>query len=127
MSFQKLIVLTGLILSAPFCFSQPIVKIDNPVEKFEKTIPGPILNFTYSITNEGNQPLIIDTIKVACTCTKYIFSYEPIMPGKTTEIKVTFDTAHKYGYQDRTLEVYTNAGAPFKLRFKGVVDAKLPK
>lgn len=125
MSFRALLILTGLIFSTPFCFAQPDIKVDAPVQKFEKTLPGPVLNFNYNLTNNGNEPLIIDTIKIACTCTKFQFERKPIMPGETTQIKVTFDTAHKYGFQDRILEVYCNSPqSPIKLRFKGVVDAK---
>lgn len=93
--------------------------------KFPKTKAGEVLRFQYEFTNTGDQPLIITEIKVACSCTKFEFPKEPIAPGQKGIIKVTFDTKDKYGYQDRTLDIYSNVKKnPTKVRFKVVVDEK---
>ena len=118
--------LMSLIPVLTFC--QPEFKFKDKTQKFEKTKPGPLLSFDYSFTNKGNQPLIIKNIKVIpkCSCTKFEFTKEPILPGKQGLIHVTFDTNNKIGYQDRLLEVYSNVRAkPYKLRFRGAVDNKM--
>jgi len=108
--------------------AQPEIKFEDKTQKFEKVKAGEILSFDFFYVNTGDAPLIITHIKVACTCTQFEYPKEPLMPGEKAVIKVTFDTNKKYGYQDRTLEVYTNAKeAPIKIRFKGVVDNKPPK
>jgi hypothetical protein len=70
-----------------------------------------------------NAPLVITEAKVACPCTVVEYPKEPIAPGRKGNIHVTFDTKGKIGYQDRIIEIYSNAKKnPVKLRFK--VDVK---
>jgi hypothetical protein len=85
---------------------------------------GEQLSHSFEFTNTGNEPLIISGYKVACSCTKAIFSEAPILPGKKSEIKITFDTNGKYGFQDRIIKVYSNANkSSIKLRIKVFVEA----
>ncbi len=108
--------------------AQPEIKFDDTVKKFEKTKAGELLSFDYSFINMGNQPLIISEVKVTCGCTKPEYPAEPIKPNEKGNIHVTFDTKGKIGYQDRILEVISNAkNSPEKIRFKGVVDNKAEK
>ena len=95
--------------------------------KFPKTKEGEVLRFQFEFTNSGNAPLVISDIKptMVCPCTQVEYPQEPVMPGKSAMIKVSFDTKGKIGYQDRILEVYSNATkSPYKLRFKVNVDNK---
>ena len=93
--------------------------LDKTVFKFPDTKQGEQLSYTFKFVNSGTEPLIISDFKVACSCTKAIFSKEPILPNQQSEIKITFDTNGKYGYQDRVISVYSNATKnPIKLRIK---------
>lgn len=106
-------------------WGQPKIKIEQKTQKFSKTKAGELLKFEYNITNTGNMPLIISELKVACACTKFEFETSPILTNQKSTIYVTFDTKNKIGYQDRIIEVYSNAhSSPDKLRFKGMVDHK---
>lgn len=112
-------------MPAAFLFSQPEIKFEDKTKKFEKTKAGEILSFDYSFINAGDQPLIISEVKVTCGCTKPEFPAQPVKPGEKGNIHVNFDTKGKIGYQDRILEVISNAkNSPEKIRFKGVVDKK---
>jgi hypothetical protein len=87
---------------------------------------GEQLSHTFEFTNSGNEPLVISDYQVACSCTKAIFSKEPILPGQKSVIEITFDTKGKYGYQDRIIKIFSNAKkSPVKLRIKVFVDSKL--
>lgn len=113
------------LLPAFFLSAQPEIRFEEKTKKFEKTKAGEILNFDYSFTNTGDQPLIISEVKVTCGCTKPEFPAEPVNPSQKGNIKVSFDTKGKIGYQDRILEVVSNAkNSPEKIRFKGMVDNK---
>jgi hypothetical protein len=69
--------------------------------------------------------LIINNIKVSCTCTKFSYADETIKPGKSGYIHVTFDTNKKYNWQDRELMIMSNAkNNPETIRFKVMVDNK---
>jgi len=105
--------------------TEPKFKFESKSVKFEKVKAGEILSFDYIFENTGSHPLIITNIKVSCSCTKPLWPKEPIKPGKKDTIHVKFDTKGKIGWQDRILEVHSNAkDSPTKLRFKGMVDNK---
>ena len=93
--------------------------------KFPNTKEGVVLEHSYSFTNKGNAPLIISDYKVECSCTKVILPKEPILPGKSGVIKVTFDSEGKAFYQDRLIYLSTNTKRKTeKLRFKVYIDPK---
>lgn len=91
----------------------------NPIHTFEDTKEGELLSHVFTITNAGDAPLIISDYKVACPCTKVELPTNPILPGKTFNIKVTFDTKGKTYLQDRAILLQTNTKKKEeKLRFK---------
>ena len=46
----------------------------------------------FSFTNTGNEPLVIKSAKGSCGCTVPTYPQEPIMPGETKTIDVSYDT-----------------------------------
>ncbi len=93
--------------------------IDKSVHKFPNTKQGELLTHDYLITNTGDTPLIISDYKVGCTCTKAVLPTEPIQPGDTFALTVSFDTKDKYYFQDRTILLVTNTKKKMhKIRFK---------
>jgi hypothetical protein len=126
--FLRIFVGAFFLLIGLVSLGQPMLKFEDKVQKFPKTIEGEQLTFDYHFTNSGNAPLIINEIKVSCSCTKFDFPKEPISAGTRGVIHVTFDTAHKIGYQDRTLVICSNAkSSEYSIRFKGMVDNKSNK
>lgn len=104
-------------------FAQAKIKFEEKSFKFPKTKEGEQLKHDYIFINEGNQPLIISDIKVACTCTTFEFPKKPIMPNQKGVISVKFDTHNKYAWQNRTLEIYSNAiNNPEVIRFKVMIE-----
>lgn len=93
--------------------------IDKSVHKFPKTEEGALLEHNYTITNTGTVPLIISDYQVSCSCTKAYLPTKPILPGETFPLRVTFDTAGKYDFQDRIVNFKANTkkGKDF-VRFK---------
>lgn len=77
----------------------------------------------YEFTNTGDAPLSIVTVtNGGCGCTKPSYPLEPIAPGKTGVIKITFDPRGRAGEFNRTVKVKTNAAkSREKLTFSGVV------
>jgi len=114
------------------CIAQELstsnLKVHQRTIKQHKVKAGEILSFNYSIENIGTSPLVINNIKVNCSCTKPKWPKEPIMPMATDTIRVTVDTKSMIGWQDRTLMIYSNSiNSPEKLRFKVMVDNKTDK
>ena len=105
-----------------FAQSKAIFSFDKTVIKFAKAEGGDILNFSYPFKNTGSEPLIIDNIKVACSGTKPSWPTYPIMPGQTDSITVEFNTKTVWGWQEKELRIYSNAGEPYtSIYFKGNV------
>lgn len=113
-------------INAALGFSQEAVFfLNESTFKFPKTNEGAVLEHTFVFTNSGNTPLIISSFSVACTCTKVEFSKEPVSPGKTGMVKITFDTNGKYYLQDREILLTVNTKKKIqKLRFKVFVIPK---
>ena len=80
--------------------------------------------YEFKFTNTGKQPLIITNARGSCGCTVPTYSKEPIPPGATGAIKVSYDTKRVGGFT-KTVTVESNAQTPTKiLTIKGNVESK---
>jgi hypothetical protein len=76
---------------------------------------------TFEFTNTGEAPLIISQVKSSCGCTIPKKPKDPIMPGKTGEIEVKYDT-NRVNPIRKTITVLSNADTPtVALKIKGLV------
>ena len=77
----------------------------------------------FTFTNTGNEPLIIQKPKTSCGCTASSWPQEPILPGKSESIKVTYKTTTKVGTFNKSVTVTSNAvtNSTVVLRIKGVI------
>lgn len=89
--------------------------------KFNDCEAGVLLEHDYEFTNTGDEPLLITSYKVACSCTKIDFPKEPILPGKQGVIHLAFDTHGKYGFQSRKIFIQSNSKKKTVLQFKVTV------
>ena len=78
----------------------------------------------FEFTNTGNAPLIISKVTSSCGCTIPKKPEEPILPGKTGEIEVKYDT-NRVNPIRKTITVISNADTPtIALKIKGeVIDS----
>ncbi|BAV95000.1 hypothetical protein JBKA6_0987 [Ichthyobacterium seriolicida] len=78
----------------------------------------------FNFTNKGSSPLIISDVKSSCGCTVPTPSKEPVMPGKSGKIEVSYDT-HRIGVFNKHLTVISNSQDRDKifLNIKGEVLA----
>ncbi|GAA4812352.1 DUF1573 domain-containing protein [Litoribaculum gwangyangense] len=77
----------------------------------------------FEFTNTGNEPLIVSKVTSSCGCTVPNWSKDPILPGKTGQIEVKYDTNRVMPIR-KTITVISNADKPtVALKIKGeVVD-----
>jgi len=47
---------------------------------------------TFKVTNRGSQPLLLTNCSGSCGCTVPTCPREPILPGKSAEIQIKYDT-----------------------------------
>lgn len=116
---MRCLTIAFLILNSAFCIGQKAeFSVDKGTFTFPKTKEGPVISHDFVITNTGDAPLIISDYKVSCPCTKATLP-DPIPPGKSAIIHVTFETKGKYYEQDRSVILSTNTKkGTEKVRFK---------
>ncbi len=68
-----------------------IIKFDTLSHAFGKVKKDNPVTFEFKFLNPGKKPLIIEDATAECGCTKPEYPQQPIMPGKTGKIKVTYD------------------------------------
>ncbi|MBC3757356.1 DUF1573 domain-containing protein [Hyunsoonleella sp. SJ7] len=75
----------------------------------------------FEFTNTGDAPLIISKVTSSCGCTIPKKPEDPIMPGKTGQIEVKYDT-NRVNPIRKTITVMSNAETPtVALKIKGLV------
>lgn len=80
----------------------------------------------FKFTNVGKSPLIISDCRGSCGCTVPQCPKEPILPGKSGEIKVHYDI-NRVGPFTKTVTVNSNAKSPNEtLKITGTVNDTNP-
>ena len=67
-----------------------------------------IVEYEFSFTNNGKTPLIINSAIGSCGCTVPSYPHDPLEPGKSGVMKVTFNSAGKSGHQEKSVTIHTN-------------------
>ena len=75
-----------------------------------KESAGPA-SHVFTVMNNGELPLVISRVVASCGCTTPEWTKEPIAPGKTGQIKVTYNPAGRPGKFVKTISVYSNGKA----------------
>ena len=71
-----------------------------------------VLSSALAIAQE--KAAIISNVAATCGCTVPSWPKEPVAPGKTAEIKVSFNSAGKMGKQNSVVRIYSNATEPIE-------------
>lgn len=78
--------------------------------------------YEFKFTNAGKEPLIITNAQGSCGCTVPTWPHEPVKPGESSKIKVSYDTKRP-GPFTKTVTITANAkNSPKVLTIKGVVE-----
>lgn len=102
----------------------PEITIDKDVHDYGKIEKGADGVCYFTITNSGNEPLVITKAKGSCGCTVPNWPKEAIAPGKSAKMSVKYDTK-RVGKINKSVTISSNASnAPTKVvRIKGEISA----
>lgn len=123
-------IFAGLFLAGSFALaSAQTISFDKTVLDYGNVAAGTDGHRYFTVKNTGDKPLIISRVQASCGCTTPEWSQDPIMPGKTSQLKVGYDTKI-VGPFTKIIEVYSNDSENSRstITIKGVVDpAGAPK
>jgi hypothetical protein len=100
------------------------INFDKDVHDYGTIKQGANGVYEFKFKNSGKEPLIISMARGSCGCTVPEWPKEPIKPGETASIKVSYDTK-RVGPINKTVTITSNAkNEPTKvLTIKGNVEA----
>ena len=102
------------------------IEIDKTVHNFGDILldSGPV-SCSFTLTNKGSKPAVIYNVTSSCGCTNVNWTKEPLMPGKTGKISVTYSNDEGAYPFDKSLTVYlSDVKKPVILKVRGVSVAK---
>lgn len=86
----------------------PVLTFESETYDFGNLPSGAKVDHYFAFTNTGKSPLVIKDAKGSCGCTVPVFPKEPIAPGATDSIKITYDAGSQKGKQQKTVTLTTN-------------------
>ena len=80
-------------------------------------------SYEFVFVNTGNEPLILTQPKSSCGCTVPEWPRQPILPGESNVIKVTYKNTDRPGNFNKYVTVFSNAlvNKEVKLHIKGTI------
>ncbi len=72
-------------------------------------------NYNFNFTNTGKVPLVISSVNASCGCTTPEWSKDPVLPGKSGFIKVSYNPLNRPGSFTKTVLVVANIPAGSKM------------
>ena len=80
------------------------------------------VSHTFVIDNTGDGPLVLTRVIASCGCTTPEWTKEPVAPGKSGDVKITYNPAGRPGAFVKTISIYSNGKkGSYILTIKGKV------
>lgn len=111
---KKILFIAIMIIS---CLTTVMAQTKQASIKFDKTTISfgtfsekePVQKCTFTFTNTGEAPLIINQAVASCGCAVPTYTKTPVKPGEKGEIQVTYNGTGKFpGNFKKTITVRTN-------------------
>jgi hypothetical protein len=79
---------------------------------FGNITEGEIATHVFTFTNTGDEPLILTNARGSCGCTVPNWPKDPILPGETASITVSFNSKMKRGKRNQKVTLTANTNPP---------------
>ncbi|MDE0536120.1 DUF1573 domain-containing protein [Tenacibaculum sp. L6] len=86
----------------------PEISFDKQEFDFGTVKEGEVVETTFVVTNTGKSDLVITHAQASCGCTVPEWTKDPIAPGETGDIKVSFNTSGRTNKQSKSVTLTTN-------------------
>lgn len=115
------LLLTLFIASASFAQSVPDITFKTTTHSFGKIKQNVPATYIFSFTNTGLKPAVIEFANAECGCTTPVYSKDPILKGKTSTIKVTYNAANPGTFKKNVNVKFVSTQLPITLTIDGEV------
>lgn len=85
-----------------------ILTVDRMEHDFGKIPDTAPVETSFVITNDGDEPLLITNAQGSCGCTVPEYPKDPIPPGESRDMKVSFNPTGKEGVNNKTVTITAN-------------------
>lgn len=104
------------------------IEFEETTHDFGNIKEGAKVEHVFKFKNTGNVPLIVTAVQPSCGCTAPEWTKEPVAPGGTGTVSLTFDSSGKPGAQNKSATVKANIeGGQTMISFKGNVEGAANK
>lgn len=84
-------ILAGIILTA-FAGGEPQINLETTNFDFGDVVNGDVLERDLAVNNEGNEPIIAQSVSTTCGCTTATLEPMTIPSGGSANLHITFDS-----------------------------------
>lgn len=123
---KKLLFTSFLISVFTIAFSQPKLEFDETTHNFgaiEETTG--LAKTTFTFTNAGDKPVLVENARASCGCTTPVWSKEPVPPGQKGTIEVAYNPKNRPGAFNKSITIYSNAEPKItQLMIRGTVNPR---
>ncbi len=99
----------------------PVVSFDKLKHNFGKIKQGTPQSITFTLKNISGKSLLIEQATAQCGCTTPEYSKAPVLKGKSSPIKVTYNAANAGPFTKTVTVKFANIPEPTVLTIEGEV------
>lgn len=105
-----MIFLAALLINIVAMAQEPVMTFDKTTHDFGKIneADGRVTT-VFEFKNEGMTPLVLTNVRASCGCTTPKWTREPVEPGTTGQITVTYNPNGRPGRFQKTITITSNA------------------
>ena len=86
----------------------PVLEFEQDTHDFGKITEGEKIQYAFKFKNVGTGDLLIRSANGSCGCTVPEWPHEPVHPGESGVINITFNSSGKHGMQHKTVTLISN-------------------
>jgi hypothetical protein len=86
----------------------PRIRVEPEAFDFGKALPAKTLRKEFTLSNFGDEALVIENVSTTCGCTAALASDTKLAPGSSTVLRVTLETRSYTGKLERQVLVRSN-------------------
>ena len=106
---KKTLILIICISAASFAqLMGPKLLVQPTEHDFGQIAQGDIVTHIFVLTNNGGDLLTIENVRASCGCTAANPEKNELAPGESTNLKVTFNSAGRYGAQKKNISIFSS-------------------